>query len=70
MNKQQNFEYLFVEYIPLNKYEIERVNGERVRKGPSIWDYSNTLGRNGWELVAVVSHDGGRSACFFKRRIE
>jgi hypothetical protein len=73
----QKWEYLFVvaEHGRHN-WHPRRVNGQELRdweKGPTISEYANQLGMEGWELVSNYCYDKAGKATnrfAFKRPLE
>ena len=69
----QQWEYLFVLCEVSGEWRPRYVNGKELRdwkKGPAIFDYANTMGEEGWELInPVISHSeaGDSYRLVFKR---
>ena len=64
---------MFVEYSTKfmgGAYKVDSVNGEKVKGNPTLWDYSNALGKDGWEYVVTLgetSQVNAPSYMVFKR---
>ena len=77
----QKWEYQYI-VINLNNV-VETINGVRVTKGNSftgiqgerVWEFLNSMGREGWEAVGLDIISGqatahGRSLLFGERQLE
>ena len=70
----QQWEYLFVQVQALNggftNHKPRYVNGKELenwREGPSIDEYANLLGEDGWELVSFTHIQASISLMSFMR---
>ncbi len=65
----QKWEYLYVtKYSANNQWRPFTLNGAEIRdwkKGPSIYEFFNRLGDEGWEMFAVDTT--GYGSYYFKR---
>ena len=53
----QQWEYLIVIAVGA-VYNVAMVNGEITKKPqPTVWDYLNQMGKEGWEVVTTASTD-------------
>lgn len=52
----QKWEYLFLVATWHDDWKVETVNGENIRDweyGPTMYEYLNQLGGEGWEIINV-----------------
>jgi hypothetical protein len=69
----QKWEYLFVLCEVAGEWRARYVNGKEIhnwKNGPPIFDYANSVGEEGWELVNPVittSESGENYRLVFKR---
>ena len=62
----QKWEYIFLTATWNEGWKVELVNGETVedwQDGPSMFDYVNELGQQGWDMISwqyfsTFDHDG------------
>jgi hypothetical protein len=67
----QKWGYLFVTFQVHKFYRPKEVNGKELqdwKRGPSMIDYFNQLGEEGWELVRLKEFSYGKEVeAIFKR---
>jgi hypothetical protein len=68
--KRQSWEYREVVFRDYGGYRPRYVNGEELagwKKGPTIHEYLNQVGADGWELAGVGSRNNLEMPVYLKR---
>ena len=68
--KRQNWEYQEVVFRDYGGFRPRYVNGEELagwKDGPTIHEYLNQLGSDGWELAGVGSQNNREMPVYLKR---
>jgi hypothetical protein len=66
------FEYQFVGFAGklLGGQKVTEANGEKIKGNLTPWQYANALGKQGWEMVAIIPNTAANEIqMVFKRRV-
>lgn len=67
------FQYRFVGFAGkfTGGIKVNEVNGEKIKGNYAPWEYANEIGKQGWEMVAIIPNTAVNTMqMVFKRRVE